>query len=503
MIIAALYIIVFSFIILKVNFFEDDVVSRKWILISFAAKLIAGFALTYIYTAYYTDRNTADIFKYYDDSKIIYKAAFESPLDYLKMITGIGNDNQHFNETYYAHMNHWTRRFDTLMYNDNHTIIRFNAIVMLFSFGSFHVHTVFMCFLSLIGLAALYKAFKRFFKGKELLSFLLICFSPSVLLWGSGVLKEGLLFLALGFLFYGFFRFTHKEGNALKNLLLVALAIFLLLVNKYYLLVVLFPSLIAYFIVEKIQVKKLSLVTYLICNFGLIVLGITISNQIKEKSILESFVMKQHDFINVAEGGVFLQNDYNFVRIAPENKKFLDTIDANSSPQQFRIKANSYYYYWRTPYLDDTLYIKNSLDTAQYHLVWDLPKAGSIIRIKKLEANYTSFIKVAPQAIYNCLTKPLNIKGSMFEKIASLENIMILGFLILCIFLAKLNQIKTNVLWLCVFSVLFLFLIIGYTTPVAGAIVRYKAPLLPLLLLIGLNLLNPDWLKKLPFNKVK
>jgi len=41
-----------------------------------------------------------------------------------------------------------------------------------------------------------------------------------------------------------------------------------------------------------------------------------------------------------------------------------------------------------------------------------------------------------------------------------------------------------------------MFLIVGYTTPVAGAIVRYKMPSLPFMLMIGVNVICLEKFKR-------
>src|ERR1700761_6150156 len=152
MILSALYILVFCALIFMLPFFKDRTIPRLAFIAVFLLKIAAGFFLTWIYTHYYPDRQTADIFKYYDDAGIMFSSVKDHHyLDYIKMISGIGNDNDYFNQTYYSHMNHWFRHYDFGTYNDNHTIIRFNALVMLFSFNTFGVHTIFMCFICFLG----------------------------------------------------------------------------------------------------------------------------------------------------------------------------------------------------------------------------------------------------------------------------------------------------------------------------------------------------------------
>ena len=79
--------------------------------------------MSLIYTYHYTDRSLADIYKYFDDAKYMYGAVWTSPIDFLSMLTGIGNDTPHFN-LYYDQMNNWFREYESNLYNDNPTLIR-------------------------------------------------------------------------------------------------------------------------------------------------------------------------------------------------------------------------------------------------------------------------------------------------------------------------------------------------------------------------------------------
>jgi hypothetical protein len=153
------YAALFLYLIRRSAFFQSPGMGKRTVGVLFLLKVAAGTALWWVYTYHYTDRSTADIYKYFDDGNVLFSALPAHPGDYLRMLLGIGNDTPHFNEAYYAVMNNWHRQYDTGYYNDAHTMIRFSALVRLFSFGVYHVHTVFASFLSLIGLVALYKSF--------------------------------------------------------------------------------------------------------------------------------------------------------------------------------------------------------------------------------------------------------------------------------------------------------------------------------------------------------
>ncbi len=235
MIIAFVYILVFVFLIYKLPFFKKSKLSLHYFSFAFLMKVIAGFALTWVYSSHYSDRSTADIYKYYDDAKYMYAALNDEPFDYVKMVTSIGNDHPKFDTLYYSKMNHWYRKYDYSVYNDNHTMIRFNALIMPISCGSFHVHTIIMCFIALLGLTALFLFFQEYFSDRLKLLYLSIFLLPSVLFWGSGVLKEGLLLFSLGFLIYYAQQLFIKKSFLLKNIVLITISMAIFLINKSYL----------------------------------------------------------------------------------------------------------------------------------------------------------------------------------------------------------------------------------------------------------------------------
>ena len=493
MLLVCFYIVLFIGLIYVLPFLKDKSIHRGAITGVFIVKIAAGFFLTWIYTKYYPERQAADIFKYFDDSKVMF-SAFENHkyADYFKMLTGIVNDNTYFDETYYNKMNHWYRVYD-FNYNDNHTIIRFNALVMLFSFGNFNVHTVFMCFLALLGTIALHKAFVVYFKGKENFLFVAFFLIPSVVFWGSGVLKEGILLFALGFLFYSFMHvFIHKK-NIFFNLILLLLSVFLIVINKNYLLFAVVPALFCYYVVQKFNIKRVFI--FFLILYGLGAVGIIVFSP----DTWHALALKERDFIAVAKGGAYLQNQQHIIRIAPDKKIFLDTL----SPKTFKIKQGSTYLSWTYDNPSDTIFVTNNTDTATFKLMWDLPVAGSTISIVKLEPTIFSLLKTAPLALYNCLCKPgLFSSKSFLEKLAALENIFTLLFLFFCIWFRK-KEFDKNLLALCVFICLTILLLIGYTTPIAGAIMRYKVPVIPFLLMCGIIVLDESKLNFFRRNKAK
>ena len=78
-------------------------------------------------------------------------------------------------------MSFWIKNFNYELYNDNRTVIRFNGLIRIFSFGIIHVHTVFMSFLSFLGQTAILKFAIEFNPKKRRFLIIPVYLIPSVL----------------------------------------------------------------------------------------------------------------------------------------------------------------------------------------------------------------------------------------------------------------------------------------------------------------------------------
>ena len=417
------------------NFFALEGISKRSLSIIFLLKIICGTALWAIYTFYYTNRATADIYKYFDASKIMFDALKTNPTHFLKMLSGIGNNTPEF-LPYYDKMNYWSRQIESSIYNDSHTIIRFNTLLRFFSLGYYHVHTVFICFLSLTGLTAIYKTFYPVLNDKKSELFFVIFLLPSVLFWGSGVLKEGLILFTLGMFVY-FFGQLFK----IKAVLICLLAGLLLALSKFYVWITIMPGLLFLLWVNKSSGRHTALkfvIVFALLGF----LGLNIDKFTSIQSPLVTLSQKQIEFNKLANGTV---------------------TDAFNKP---------------------------------------IPIPESVTKINTLEPTFTSLIKNSPQAFTNTFFRPFIWElNSPMMLLAGIENLVILLFIIVCIlFIKPLSQIRWEYVLFCLSFVYIQFLIIGSTTPIIGAIVRYKVPALPFLLIAFLLILDKEKIvKKFPF----
>ncbi len=292
-----IYSLIFWIIIRNHRFFKIEGIRNEALRAVFALKLISGFLLLAMYTYYYSDRSTSDVYKYFDDGKVMYNALFTNPLDFFKMIFGIMNDNEYFTQTYYNQMSHWFRAFQSNIFSDSHAIIRFNAFVMLFSFGHISVHVVFMVFLSFIGLTALFKFFLKHARKSKIGLFFSVFLLPSVVFWGSGMLKEGLIFFALGLLLYEVDKISKKFN--VFTLFWIILALLLLIHTKIFVLLIVSPLLLALLYSNLVVKNRVSNLFVLVVSLFFI-FGYFTFNNLAGLNMFAMIAQKQNDFLNLA-----------------------------------------------------------------------------------------------------------------------------------------------------------------------------------------------------------
>lgn len=386
----------------------------------FLLKILAGTALWAIYTWVYTVRADADIFKYFDDSAVMFSALADRPLDFVKMLFSFSNDNAYFDERYYKVMNHWYREYESNMHNDAHTIIRFNAALRVISFGEFHVHTVFAAFLSLTGTLALYRAFVDFLPGRERLLAIAVFLIPSVLFWGSGGIKESLLFFGLGILIWQWFKLLSNEMTPM-GILMIAGASVLLFHLKLYVIASLAPGLAMLFLERFARRVPFALRTALIL-FGTVWLALNLHHLLPGFNVLEILAVKQRDFIGLAQA----------------------------------------------------------------------TNAGSFIMPERLTPTIGSFIMQTPHALFMTLLGPLfHPSSGAFGIMAVVENTVILLAVAMMLYYRLPSRSVDHILLTALLTyIVMLALVIGWTTPVMGALVRYRVPLLPFALIAAALILD-------------
>ncbi|HEY4799899.1 MAG TPA: hypothetical protein VII99_12540 [Bacteroidia bacterium] len=493
-ILAIAYSAVFIFLIRKLSFFQVEGISKNALTLAFIVKIIFGFIFWAVYATYSKYQNRADAFLYFDDGLAIYKALFEHPLDYFRILLGSSDPAL---DHYIQNTGHWNMVYIQGIYNETRTIIRFNAIADIFSFGNYHVHTIFICFLSLAGLTGIYKMLLPYLSSKKTELFIIIFFLPSVLFWGSGVLKEGLILFSMGMLLY-YCNCILKEGFSIRKIILAILFTWLLAITKLYLLLILFPALISYAWILKTGNRKPEMkfiIVFAVC----VIPAILIPNYNLPFKLMD----KQRQNIYMANGGSLIgkPEENKFIYIKPEILNRI--IYLKAKPGYCKIVSGVPYTSWYFDNFTDSAYVMHSADTSIYWIYYNLSKAGSVIDIPLLYPSYSSVLKNSPVAFLNTAFRPhlLEAKNPLML-MSALENSLIIAFILLCVFFYSKKIQHRHIIYFCFSIVILLFVLTGLTTPILGAAVRYKMPVLPFFLIPFLMILDKEiFLRGFPFLK--
>ncbi|MEO5584291.1 MAG: hypothetical protein ABIQ75_02460, partial [Flavobacteriales bacterium] len=287
--------------------------------------------------------------------------------------------------------------------------------------GVYHVHTVFSCFLALVGLVALYRTFVAFLPNMKKALTAGIFLWPSLLFWGSAPIKEALLFLGLGLFLLAFFKLMSGPVKW-RYVALLLFGLFVQLVLKSYVLACMIPGLAALFWCRRSGDRRPILkftTTHVLAVLLVLVLPLVASGP----DLLMLIAQKQRDMLGVVS----------------------------------------------------------------------LTDPGSYLTTVPLAATLGSFLQQAPHALYMTFLSPFATWDlGALGLLSAMENLVLI-LLLPCAFLfsRKWAQIDLPVFLYCVSFCLFLGLLIGWTTPVVGALVRYRVPLLPFYTIALLLIIDP------------
>lgn len=223
----AFYLALFIWLIYRSKFFEADDTPRHYFAVFFLLKVVAGIALTLVYTYYYTDPGKADIYRYFNDSRVISPLLYTDQSAWFSIMTGIGTDEPGVykylvNTHYFSHPGH---DFVT----NNTFIIRVNVLLNYFSVTNIYINTLLLNWLSFLSLTLLYKTLRRYFLPYSRVLYFPLFLLPSVVFWSSGLLKENLLFACMGPVVW---LYVSDRNKTLAGWVIAAIAAFALIEIK-------------------------------------------------------------------------------------------------------------------------------------------------------------------------------------------------------------------------------------------------------------------------------
>lgn len=433
-------------------------------------------------TIYYSD--TGNFFR---DSGTIHNIAFSDWSEFLKLMFGFQNDNEgsYIFENFLKQTTTWDKTTGEMLYNDNRLILRIHALIHFISFNNYFVHALFSCFLSFLGINWIYKTFKEEFKNKEIYFYLIWVLFPGVWFWTSGIFKEGPALFLLGLLLISLKRVIAQRKYSVKNLIMLFIALQLCMVFKSYLMLPVLIAGIVFYGVKNRTDKSVSIKYAAVLIVIFLLTNLTMQVVFKKDSV-KLLAERQRNFIDVSNGGLFLTGEGKFIRTQFDYS--LVEIDSSQAEVKAKIKPGVPYMYWKITDMLDTLWCKNNMDTATvYDLLYVIPKSNSTFRPLILVHDWPTFLKSIPYSLYIATLKPFFVDArNTMDIISSCENLLIIIALLWFLYCGiKSGFNNPHYIYFLSIAVMVL-VIIGITSPNLGAMQRYRALVMPFILLTAL-----------------
>lgn len=376
------------------------------------AKVFGGLGLCFVYVYYYRG---GDTIMYYESSWAMTNLFWDTPGDFFTVLFG---DNTREHHSLFSNTTGFPYEY---LYFDHRTflVIRIVSPIMILCFKSYILSTVVLAWVAYSGLWRLFVLFCTYYKDLHLQFAIAILFFPSVVFWGSGILKDTITLSATCWFVYSFYKIFLQKKSRFKHTIALLLSGFLIVSIKPYIILTLLPGALSWVFFERInRIRNRFLKYMLIPVIFIACLGGALAVLSLLGNMLDKFSLDK-----VIETAVVTQND-----------------------------------------LKQDYYQGNSFD------------------IGEIDPSLAGIIAKAPLAITAGIYRPfLWDSNNAVMLISALENTFVLGlslFLLIRIKVRRLLAIFFNnpLLLFCIsYAVLFAFSI-GLTTSNFGALVRFKIP---------------------------
>lgn len=378
-------------------------------------KILGALALGFIYQFYY---NGGDTYNFHTlGSRVIWETFGEDPLAAMRMIVAPPESPQLYKYT-----------SNVAFYKDpsSMVIVRIAALFDIITFSSYSGTAVIFAFVSFLGLWYFFLTFYEIYPHLKRRIAICALFIPSVVFWGSGILKDTVVIAALGVLTYFIKKvFIDKRFTIAGIFFLVVAPIIIFEVKKYVLLCYL-PAVLFW-----VYASNLRMIPSLVARILLLPLVLVITGM----------------------SGYFAVQ-----RVGQDDPRYA---------------------------LDK---IANTAKVTAYDIGFYSGKdAGSGYVLGDLDGSFESMLALFPQAVNVALFRPYPWEArNPLMLLSALEATALLVITLYLLFRSPIRFLKSlgepTVLFCLVFSIVFAFAV-GVSTFNFGTLTRYRIPLLPFYLL--------------------
>jgi hypothetical protein len=344
----------------------------------------------------------------------VWEAFVDQPAKGIKMLVNSNGD--------YADVYRYASKIPFYQNPQSYMVIRLAALFDLITFSTYTATAVLFSVLSFCGSWLLFNAFYQLKPTQAKLLAMAVLFLPSVVFWGSGLLKDTVTMACLGVATYYIFKLVINRQFRISYIVLVILVLYGLYVIKIYILMIFLPAIILWIFIYNFQRIKSTVIRIMAAPFVLILAAVS--------------------------------GYYAALSAVEDNAK----------------------------YAFDSL-AKTAQITAYDIRFWTGRDAGSGYTLGELDGTWNSLVRLAPEAINVSLFRPyLWEVTNPLMAIAAIESILFIVLTAYVLFYSRgwlITALKDPTVIFCLtFSLVFAFAV-GVSTFNFGTLMRYKIPLLP------------------------
>jgi hypothetical protein len=388
-------------------------VTRKYYFPALTLKIIGALAVGFIYQFYY---DGGDTFAYHTHgSRQIWNAIMDSPSTGLQMLFQNGSFEGDL----------WDVSDKIWFWRDRQSffIVRIATVFDLFTFSSYSATAVLFAVLAFAGSWMLYLVFYEINPNAHFSLAICCLFIPSVIFWGSGILKDTVTFAFVGVSTFCLYKTLIKRRFNIWIFLLMLFSFFIIYSVKKYILIGFIAGIMVWFFSNGLlSVRSLALRLILVPICGLLCLSLTF---ISVKKVMED------------------DTRYSIDRLAHTSM----------------ITAYDIRYGWGAR-----------------------AGNGSGYTLGEVDGTWTSMLTLAPNAINVSLFRPylweVNSPLMILSAMESLVTLLLTLYVLIRIRSKIIRYLRAEVVFCLVFASIFAFGV-GVSTFNFGTLSRYKIPLLP------------------------
>jgi hypothetical protein len=386
-------------------------------------RIFGALALGFLYQFYYSG---GDTFNYHTHgSRHIWNALMDDPSAGIKLFFSDATDQ--------TGVYKYSSRILFLRDPDSYFVIKIAAFFDLFTFSSYSATAILFSIVSFTGQWMFFITFYKKFPSIVNSLAIIILFIPSVIFWGSGLLKDTLTIGCLGFAIYSLDALFIKRKFKLSSVVLLIASLGIIYIVKKYILICFIPAAFLWIYAGFFfQIRNVAL-----------------------KIVLIPFI-----FVVMMFSGY-----YAILKVGEDDPQYA----LNKIGQTVQITAYDIGFY-----------------TGR--------DAGSGYSLGELDGSWQSMLRLAPSAINVSLFRPYlwEVRNPLMF-LSALESLALFVLTLYTIYRSKSYIFRAlsdpTILFCLIFSITFAFAV-GVSTFNFGTLARYKIPLLPLYLLGLILILN-------------